>query len=104
MKKRGSRHALITDGTLGKDATAATVLEPRGLPCANAGLIASYQPGDIVALRKFDQGHPRAGIGYRVEAVDDERGTARLVPGNVNAHDWPLPREDVTFLVIYDHE
>ncbi len=70
----------------------ATVLEPRGLSRAEARLAASYQPGDIVAFRKSEKGRPRAGIGYRVEAVDAEAGTVRLVPDKGKAHDWQPAR------------
>lgn len=70
----------------------ACVLEPRGLTRAEARLTASYQPGDIVAFRKSEKGRPRAGIGYRVEAVDAERGTVRLVPDKGKAHDWQPAR------------
>lgn len=86
------RAALIRNGTLGEDAMVATVLEPRGLTRAEARLAASYQPGDIVAFRKSEKGRPRAGIGYRVEAVDAERGTLRLVPDKGKAHDWQPAR------------
>ena len=49
-------------------------------------------PGDIVAFRKSEKGRPRAGIGYRVEAVESERGTVRLVPERGKAHDWQPAR------------
>lgn len=86
------RAALIRNGTLGEDAMVARVLEPRGLTRAEARLAASYQPGDIVAFRKSEKGRPRAGIGYRVEAVDAECGTVRLVPAKGKAHDWQPAR------------
>jgi hypothetical protein len=86
------RAALIRNGTLGEDAMVATILEPRGLTRAEARLAASYQPGDIVAFRKSEKGRPRAGIGYRVEAVDAEAGTVRLVPDKGKAHDWQPAR------------
>ena len=66
----------------------ATVLEPRGLARADAAQARNYQPGDIVILRKGEKGRPRPGIGYRVEAVDAETGTVRLVPDKGKAHDW----------------
>ncbi len=74
------RAALATDGTLGEEATVASVLEPRGLTRAQARLATSYQPGDIVTFRKGGKGRPRAGVGHRVEAVDPATGTARLMP------------------------
>lgn len=86
------RAALIRNGTLGEDAMVARVLEPRGLTRAEARLATSYQPGDIVAFRKSEKGRPRAGIGHRVEAVDAERGTVRLVPERGKAHDWQPAR------------
>ncbi|WP_183129180.1 ATP-dependent RecD-like DNA helicase [Sphingomonas sp. PP-F2F-G114-C0414] len=86
------RAALVRDGTLGEDAMVATVLESRGLTRAEAKRAASYQPGDIVAFRKSEKGRPRAGIGYRVEAVEAERGTVRLVPDKGKAHDWQPAR------------
>lgn len=86
------RAALITDGTLGKDAMVATILEPRGLTRTEARLASSYQPGDIVAFRKSEKGRPRAGISYRVEAVDADAGTVRLVPAKGKAHDWQPAR------------
>jgi ATP-dependent exoDNAse (exonuclease V) alpha subunit len=72
------RAALVTDGTLGKDAMVASVLESRDLTRPQARLATSYRPGDIVVFRKAEKGRPRAGIGHRVEAVDAATGTVRL--------------------------
>ena len=74
------RAALVTDGTLGKDAMVASVLESRDLTRPQARLATSYRPGDIVVFRKSEKGRPRAGIGHRVEAVDAATGTVRLLP------------------------
>ncbi len=74
------RAALVTDGTLGREAMIATVLESRDLTQSQARRAASYRPGDIVTFRKSDRGRPRAGVGHRVEAIDTATGTVRLVP------------------------
>lgn len=58
----------------------AAVLESRDLTRPQARLATSYRPGDIVTFRKSEKGHPRAGIGHRVEAVDPATGTVRLIP------------------------
>lgn len=74
------RAALVTDGTLGKDAAVASVLKSRDLTRPQARLATSYRPNDIVTFRKSEKGRPRAGIGLRVEAVDAATGTVRLLP------------------------
>lgn len=86
------RAALITDGTLGREAIATTVLEPRGLTRAQAKRAASYTPGDVVTFREGAKGKPRPGIGYRIEAVDPDLGTVRIVPPKGKAHDWQPAR------------
>lgn len=47
-----------------------------------------------MAGRKAAKGKPRPGVGYRVEAVDPQAGTVRLVPPNPKAksHDWKPAR------------
>ena len=82
------RAALLCDGQLGDDAITATVLEPCGLGRAEAAHTASYMSGDIVTFRQQARGKPRPGIGYRVESVDAEAGTVRLVPERGKAHNW----------------
>lgn len=58
----------------------ATVLEPVGLTRVEARSAASYEPGQIVTFRKGSgKGQPRLGIGYRVDAVNAEAGTVRLL-------------------------
>ncbi|MHA6720205.1 hypothetical protein ACX40Y_12225 [Sphingomonas sp. RS6] len=58
----------------------ATVLEPVGLTRAEARNAGSYQPGQIVTFRKgAGKGQPRPGIGYRVDSVDADAGTVRLL-------------------------
>lgn len=86
------RAALVRDGTLGDEAVTATVLEPRGLSRAEAKRATSYTPGDIVTFRNGAKGKPRPGIGYRIEAVDAEAGTVRLVPPRGKTHDWQSAR------------
>jgi len=86
------RAALVTDGTLGDQAVTATVLEPRGLSRAEAKRAISYTPGDIVTFRKGDKGKPRPGIGYRIDGVDAQTGTVRLVPQKGKPHDWQPAR------------
>ncbi len=86
------RSALVTDGTLGDEALTATVLEPRGLSRAEAKRATSYTPGDIITFRKGAKGKPRPGIGYRIEAVDAEAGTVRLVPERGKNHNWKPAR------------
>jgi ATP-dependent exoDNAse (exonuclease V) alpha subunit len=74
------RLALVRDGTLGEQAILASVLEPVGLTRAEARNAASYQRGQIVTFRKGSgKGQPRPGIGYRVDTVDGEAGTVRLI-------------------------
>ena len=70
----------------------ATVLEPRGLSRTEAARAASYVPGDIVTFRQKASGRPQPGLGYRVEAVDPEAGTVRLVPPRGKARDWQPAR------------
>jgi len=82
------RAVLIHDGTLHKEAVAATVLEPVGLTRTEAGRAASYQPGQIVTFRKGAKGQPRPGVGYRVEQVDADAGTVQLVPEKGHTIDW----------------
>lgn len=82
------RAALVRDGTLGKDALVATILESRGLTRAQARQADSYQPGDIVTFRQSEKGRPRPGKGYRIETVDTDTGTVRLVPDK----EGPRPR------------
>lgn len=79
------RLALLREGQLGDEALVATVLEPHGLTRAEAAQARSYTPGDIVTFRKSAKGKPRPGVGYRVEAVDAQAGTVRLVPPNPKA-------------------
>lgn len=86
------RAALVRDGTLGDEAVTATVLEPRGLSRAEAKRATSYTPGDVVTFRKGAKGKPRPGIDYRIEAVDAEAGTVRLVPERGKTHDWQPAR------------
>jgi hypothetical protein len=70
----------VRDGALGEEAMVATVLEPVGLTRAEARNAGSYQPGQIVAFREgAGKGQPRSGIGYRVDSVDAEAGTVRLL-------------------------
>ncbi|MDM7955927.1 MobF family relaxase [Blastomonas sp.] len=74
------RFALVRDGTLGEQAMIAKVLEPVGFTRAEARNAASYQPGQIVTFRKgAGKGQPRPGIGYKVDAVDADAGTVRLI-------------------------
>ena len=73
------RAAIIRDRQLCDEALIATVLELCGLTRAEAGQAASYQPGQIVTFRKGAKGQPRPGIGYRVEAVDADAGSVRLI-------------------------
>ena len=68
------------------------MLEPRGLTRPEAARVTSYQPGDIVTFRKREKGRPRPGTDYRVEAVDTETGTVRLVPLKGRPHDWQPAR------------
>ncbi|WP_174278519.1 MobF family relaxase [Sphingomonas bacterium] len=82
------RVALVADGTLGDEAITATVLEPRGLSRAHARHAANYTPGDILTFREGAKGKPRPGIGYRIDSVDAEAGTVRLVPPRGKTHDW----------------
>jgi conjugative relaxase-like TrwC/TraI family protein len=86
------RLALRQDGTLGEDALVAAVLEPRGFTLAEAKRADSYQPDDIVIFRKSEKGKPRPGKGYRVDAVDTQTGTVRLVPDQGRIHDWQPAR------------
>ena len=86
------RLALRGDGTLGEDALVAAVLESRGLTRAQARQAESYQSGDLVTFRQSEKGRPRAGKGYRVDAVDTTTGTVRLVPDKGRAHDWQPAR------------
>ncbi len=74
------RAALVRDGTLGADAVVATVLEPRGLSRAEAGVAASYVPGSVVTFRQGNRdARLSRGRAYRVEAIDAETGTVALV-------------------------
>jgi len=88
------RAELVADGTLGNAAVTATVLEPRGLSRAEAKRATSYTPGDIVTFREAAKGKPRPGVGYRIDSVDAQTGTVRLVPPNPKAksHDWQPAR------------
>jgi conjugative relaxase-like TrwC/TraI family protein len=86
------RAALIRDGTLGEEAMTAVVLEPCGLTRAEAARAASYQPGCIVTFRKGAKLQPRPGIGYRIEAVDAETGTVRLLDPKGKAVAWQPAR------------
>ena len=82
------RAALVRDGTLGDDALVATVLEPCGFTRAEAQRAASYQPGQVVTFRKGGRGKPRPGIGYRVDQVDDDAGSVRLIGPKDKAIGW----------------
>lgn len=83
------RLALVRDGTLGEQAMVAAVLEPVGLTRAEARNAASYQQGQIVTFRKGSgTGQPRPGIGYRVDAVNGEAGTVRLLGPKDKALLW----------------
>lgn len=86
------RLALVRDGTLGDEAVTATVLEPRGLTRAEAKRATSYTPGDIVTFRKGAKGKPRPGTGYRIDSVDAQTGTVRIVPPKGKPHDWQPAR------------
>lgn len=86
------RAELIHDGTLGEEAVTATVLEPVGLTRTEAGRAVSYQPGHIVTFRRGAKGQPRPGIGYRVEQVDPDAGTVRLVPDKGRTILWQPAR------------
>jgi hypothetical protein len=41
-----------------------------------------------VTFRQSKKGRPRPGKGYRVDAVNAQTGTVRLVPDKGRAHDW----------------
>ena len=88
------RAELVADGTLGAEAITATVLESRGLSRTEAKRATSYTPGDIVTFREAAKGKPRPGVGYRIDSVDAQNGTVRLVPPNPKAksHDWQPAR------------
>jgi len=87
------RLALVKDGTLGHEAMVATVLEPCRLTRAESRNAASYEPGQIVTFRKgASKGQPRPGIGYRVDAVDADAGTVRLIGPKEKALTWSPAR------------
>jgi hypothetical protein len=68
-------------------------LRSRGRPHPHpAGQADSYLPGDIVTFRQSEKGRPRPGKGYRVDAVNAQTGTVRLVPHKGRAHDWQPAR------------
>ena len=74
------RAALVNDGTLGKDAVSATVLQARDLTRAEAANAASYAPGQRVTFRRGSREQRLSkGIGYTVDAVDADSGTVALV-------------------------
>ncbi len=74
------RAELVRDGALGPRAMTVPVLEPLGLTEAQRTRAASYRPGHIVTFRQGgEDGTPRRNTGYRVEAVDAEAGTVRLL-------------------------
>ena len=62
-------------------------------PRAEARNASSYQPGQIGTVRKGSgKGQPRPGIGYRVDAVDGEAGTVRLIGPKDKPLTWsPAP-------------
>jgi hypothetical protein len=63
------------------------VLESLGLTEAQRTRAASYRPGTIVTFRQGgEDGAPRRNPGYRVESVDAEAGTVRLL----DPEDTPL--------------
>ena len=45
-----------------------------------------------MTFRQSGKGRPPPGKGYRVEAVDTDTGTVRLVPDKGRAHDWQPAR------------
>jgi hypothetical protein len=58
----------------------ATVLEFCGLTDVARTCAASYRPGTVVIFRKgAEDGAPRRNTRYRVESVDAEGGTVRLL-------------------------
>lgn len=74
------RAALVNDGTLGKDAVSATILQARDLTRAEAANAASYVPGQRVTFRRGSREQRLSkGIGYTVDAVDADAGTVALV-------------------------
>lgn len=78
------RLSLRRQGALGEEAIRGTVLEPVGMTRVEARTAMSYQAGQIVTFRKgIGKGQPRPGVGYRVEAIDADTDTIRLVdPSN----------------------
>lgn len=74
------RAALVKDGTLGKDAFVASVLEPCALSKAEASHAGSYALGSVVTFRQGNRdARISRGRAYRVHAVDAEAGTVALV-------------------------
>ncbi len=74
------RAELVRDGTLGPRAMTVPVLESLGLTEAQRARAASYRPGHVVTFRQGgEDGAPRRNTGYRVESVDAEDGTVRLL-------------------------
>lgn len=65
----------------------ATVFRSRGLKRAEAKCDTSYQPGDIATFRKSEKDRPRAGTGYRLDALA-KTGSVRLFSDKGKAHEW----------------
>jgi len=77
------RTELVSDGTLGKRAIIVPMLESLGFTEAARAHAANYRPGNIIIFRKGgEDGTPRRNTGYRVEQVNAETGTLKLLdPG-----------------------
>ena len=83
------RAELVRDGTLGTRAMTVPVLESLGLTEAQRARAASYRPGSIVTFRQGgEDGTPRRNTGYRVESVDPEAGTVRLLDPEDKSLTW----------------
>jgi len=83
------RAELVRDGTLGERAMTVTVLESCGLTDAARARAASYRPGTVVIFRKGgEDGQPRRNTGYRVESVNAESGTVRLLDPEGKVLTW----------------
>lgn len=83
------RAELVRDGTLGERAMTVTVRKSVGLTHAARARAASYRPGTVVIFCKGgEDGAPRRNTGYRVESVDAEGGTVRLLDSEGQALTW----------------
>ena len=87
------RSELKRDGTLGKDAIKATIVDPRGLTKEDARHARNYEVGDAVTFRRdYDLRGIEKGQAYTIHKVDADRNRIELRDRENKPVDWQLDK------------